>query len=74
MFHGKRTPSDFNAEVEAHVQLESERLQQEGLSAEDAQAAARRAFGNVTQAEERFYESSRWLFWDHLWQDLRFGA
>jgi predicted permease len=74
MFQKKRTPSDFNAEVESHVQLESERLQQEGLSAEDAQAAARRAFGNVTQAEERFYESSRWLFWDHLWQDLRFGA
>ena len=27
----------------------------------------------MTQAEERFYESGRWLFWDHLWQDLRFA-
>src|SRR5208337_316040 len=34
---------------------------------------ARRAFGNVTQAQERFYESSRWLWWDHRAQDLRFG-
>src|SRR6266700_2600631 len=25
------------------------------------------------QAEERFYESSRWLWWDHLCQDVRFG-
>jgi predicted permease len=25
------------------------------------------------QVEERFYESGRWLWWDHLWQDLRFG-
>jgi macrolide transport system ATP-binding/permease protein len=30
-------------------------------------------FGNVMQVEERFYESGRWLWWDHLWQDLRFG-
>src|ERR1700719_279640 len=35
--------------------------------------AARRAFGNVTRAEERFYESSRWLWWDHLVQDIRYG-
>ncbi|HEX8880309.1 MAG TPA: ABC transporter permease, partial [Candidatus Acidoferrum sp.] len=44
-----------------------------GLSEEDARAAARRVFGNVTQAEERFYEARRWLWWDQLWQDVRFG-
>lgn len=27
----------------------------------------------MTKAEERFYESGRWLFWDHLRQDLRFS-
>jgi hypothetical protein len=25
------------------------------------------------QAEERFYESCRWLGWDHFWQDARYG-
>jgi predicted permease len=24
-------------------------------------------------AEERFYESGRWLWWDHFWQDVRYG-
>jgi predicted permease len=73
VFNRKRLPSDFNAEVEAHIQLETERLREQGLSEQDARAAAHRAFGNRTQAEERFYESHRWLFWDHLRQDLRFG-
>ena len=73
MFRRKRTASDFSAEIEAHLQLEIERLKEQALSEEQARAAARRAFGNVMQAEERFYESSRWLWWDHLCQDVRFG-
>jgi putative ABC transport system permease protein len=73
MFRRKRKTSDLSAEIEAHIKLESERLQEQGLSEQEARAAARRAFGNVMQAEERFYESSRWLWWDHLWQDVRFG-
>src|SRR5258705_3522255 len=73
MFRRKRKTSDFSAEIEAHLQQESERLQEQGLSEEEARAAARRSFGNVMQAEERFYESGRWLWWDHLGQDLRFG-
>jgi predicted permease len=73
MFQRKRKARDFSAEIEAHIQLESERLREQGLSEEEARAAARRSFGNLMQAEERFYESGRWLWWDHLRQDLRFG-
>jgi len=68
-----RSGDDFAAEIEAHIKLETERLQEQGLSPDDARAAARRAFGNVTHAQERFYESGRWLFWDHLSQDIRFA-
>jgi putative ABC transport system permease protein len=74
MFRRKRKQSDFAAEIEAHLELETERLKEQGLSAEEARVAARRAFGNVTQAQERFYESGRWLWWGHLVQDLRFGV
>jgi predicted permease len=70
----RRKLDDFTAEIEAHLQLEAERLQEQGLSAEGARAAARRTFGNVTRARERFYESGRWQFWDHLWQDVRFAS
>jgi putative ABC transport system permease protein len=73
MFGRKRKTSDFSAEIEAHIQLESQRLGEQGLSEEEARAAARRAFGNRMHAEERFYESKRWLFWEHLVQDVRFG-
>src|SRR6266849_6251784 len=73
MFRRKRKASDFTSEIEAHLQLESERLREQGLSEEAARAAARRSFGNVMQAEESFYESGRWLWWDRLGQDLRFG-
>jgi len=73
MFRRKRKASDFGAEIESHLRLETDELRDEGLSEEDARAAARRGFGNVTQARERFYESKRWLWWDHLWQDVRFG-
>jgi predicted permease len=70
--HGRKS-SDFGAEIEAHLQLETERLREQGLSEEDARAAAHRAFGNLTHAQERFYESSRWLWWEHFWQDIRYA-
>ena len=73
MFRRKRKESDFSAEIEAHLQHESERLREQGLSEQEARATAHRSFGNVMQAEERFYESGRWLWSDYLWQDLRFG-
>ena len=73
MWPRKRKTGDFKAEIEAHIKLESERLREQGLSEEEARSAARRTFGNVMHAEERFYEAHRWLWWDHLRQDVRFG-
>jgi predicted permease len=73
MFGRKRKLGDFTSEIAAHVELEIERLREEGLSEEEARAIAHRSFGNVMHAEERFYESGRWLWWDHFWQDVRYG-
>jgi putative ABC transport system permease protein len=69
----RRKLKDFTAEIDAHLGLEIERLKEQGLSEEDARAAAYRAFGNITHAREDFYESTRWLWFDHLSQDIRFG-
>src|SRR6516165_9987230 len=74
MFGHKRKLDDFSAEIDAHLQLEFERLREQGFSEEEARAAARRAFGNVMQAKECFYESSRWLWWDHFWLDVYYAA
>ena len=74
IFRRGRNTSDFGAEIEAHIQLEAERLREEGLSEGDARAAAHRAFGNTTRAQERFFESGRWMGWEHFWQDVRYAV
>ena len=70
MWRRTRKASDFGAEIEAHIALETERLQEQGFSYEDARSAARLSFGNVTRVQERFYEASRWPEWDHFWQEI----
>ena len=73
MFLRKRKTRDFATEIQAHLELEAERLKEQGLSEEEARAAAHRAFGNVLQAEERFYEFRRAPSWDYFWRDFRYG-
>ena len=68
-----RSDADFSEEIRAHIQIEADRLVEEGMSREQAIDAARRAFGNVTQSSERFYEASRWMWLDHLARDVRFA-
>jgi macrolide transport system ATP-binding/permease protein len=68
IFWRRRGLDDFKAEIESHLQLEIDRLQAEGLSADDARGAAHRAFGNVTISREAYYEAGRWPWWDRLWQ------
>ena len=74
VFGRKRKLHDFTSEIAAHLQLEIDRLREQGLSEEEARATARRSFGNLLHAEEHFYESSHWLAWDRFWQDVRYGV
>jgi predicted permease len=72
MFWSRRRPSgDFDAEILSHIEIEADRLVQEGMSREAAVAAARRRFGNVTRCQVRFYETSRWGSLDGVKRDLR---
>ncbi|MGH9397480.1 MAG: ABC transporter permease [Terriglobia bacterium] len=73
LWRHKRTHRDFSEELQAHLALEMDRLREEGMSEDQACAAARRNLGNITRAKERFYESHRWLWLDSLIQDLRYG-
>jgi predicted permease len=70
---GRRKQSDFSAGIEAHLSHEADRLREFGLSGEEAGAVARREFGNVAAAEEKFYEAGRWMWWDHLRNDIRYA-
>jgi len=73
MFWRKRKQSDFQAEIQSHIELEADDLTEEGSALAEAKQNARREFGNVGQAEERFYESNRWIWLEQLGQDLRYG-
>jgi len=67
----KRNPEDFSEELRAHLSLEADRLQKDGLTRDEAEMAARRRLGNILQSEERFYESSGWIWLEQFWKDNR---
>lgn len=69
----KRPAADFNEEVRAHLQLDADELKSDGLAEAEARSAARRAFGNVTAAQERFFEKGRLVWLDDLLHDVRYG-
>ncbi len=48
MWFRKRRDSDFDAEIESHILLEADRFVAEGMPPAEAEAAAKRAFGNLT--------------------------
>jgi hypothetical protein len=73
MFWRKRKQSDFQAEIRSHLEIEADELAEEGSNPGDAKYQARREFGNVTDSEERFYEASRWVWFEQFVQDLRYG-
>ena len=68
---GRRSQRDFEDEIRAHLELETERLRAQGLSAEVAERVARRHFGNVSVAEDHFYHAQRFASFQDSGRDLR---
>ena len=68
---GRRSQDDFEDEIRSHIELEAERLRAQGLSAEDAERIARRNFGNVGLAEDRFYHGQRFASLQDAARDIR---
>ena len=73
MWWRKRNDSDFTAEISSHLELEIDRLKNEGMSQAEAEQAAKRSFGNVRHAEEQFHESSHWMLLEHLRRDIAYA-
>jgi predicted permease len=72
-WRGRRSPEDFAEEIQANLALDVERYLSQGMTTEEANAATRRAFGNVTHVHEQFYEARRLLWLDHLRHDVRYA-
>jgi len=72
MFGRRRRPqTDFSDELTSHLALEVDRLCQEGLTEQEAHWQAKRNLGNLAVSGERFFESSRWMWLEHSFQDTR---
>ncbi len=69
----RRRDEDFGREIEEHIRLEAERLTADGMSREEATAAAQRTFGNMTACRERFYEAGRWMWAERLGKDVGYA-
>jgi predicted permease len=65
--------ADLEEEMRLHLELRQQDQLESGMTADDAQAAARRRFGNVTSLRERSNMAWGWEWLEHLTQDVRFG-
>ena len=67
-----RVERDLREEMELHLALRTEQLEQAGLSAQDAAAAARRRFGNRSRIAGASRDAWGWHWLEGLAQDTRY--
>src|SRR3984885_3247582 len=69
----RRIYSDLSEEIQQHLAEKTEALMATGMSREEAERRAKRAFGNVTRMEERGREAWMWPLAESLWADVKFA-
>ena len=69
----EKRDAELDREVRAHLELEAEEREQEGLTPEEARYAARRAFGNVVSNKEDARAAWGWTWLERLAQDGRYA-
>ncbi|MBO0721537.1 MAG: ABC transporter permease, partial [Blastocatellia bacterium] len=69
----RKADLEFDDEIQAHLDLLTERYIRHGMTRDEAIAAARRQFGNVTLLKEANREMRGTRFIETVFQDLRFG-
>src|SRR5271169_3013638 len=73
IFRRRKFYEDLSEEISLHIEERTEQLMRDGMSAEEATRAARRAFGNRTLLEERSREVWQWPTLESIWADVRFA-
>ena len=72
-FCHQQTNGELEDEIQLHVQMLKERFILQGMVPCDAEATARRQFGNATLLRERHHEQRTFSLFPALMRDLRFG-
>jgi predicted permease len=74
LFRRRTLYNNLREELRAHLEEATEHfIRDEGMSREEAEQAARRAFGNATLLEERSREIWQWPTLESIWADLRYA-
>lgn len=69
----KQSESDLEREVRSDLDLEEEEQREQGLPADEADYAARRAFGNEALIKEQTRQAWGWVPFERTLQDVQFA-
>ncbi len=69
----RKPAADLDDEIRSHLLIEEQENLEAGMSPEEAHYASLRRFGNVTLTEERSTEMWKWVWFEQLLQDVRYG-
>jgi hypothetical protein len=72
LFGRGRRYDDLSVSIREHIEERTEELVEEGRPRKEAEQAARREFGRVTQIEERSREEWQWAVVESILADLKF--
>ncbi len=73
MFSRRRLYNELSDEMQQHIDEKIEELVAAGMSKKEANAAARREFGNLRLLEEDSRDVWRWLSIENFFADVRYG-
>jgi predicted permease len=74
MWGFRRSQRDFEVEIQSHIDIEMDRLIEEGMHPDDARLAARRRFGNVSKAQERYHDGATLAWFEQVMMDVRYAS
>ena len=73
IFSRSRRYGDIGAAIREHLNEKVDELMENGMSRDEAEAQARRAFGNVAHVEEASREAWQWRTIESVFYDIRFS-
>src|SRR5690348_5048031 len=66
--------AEMTEEMQAHVDLQTERNLKAGMNPDDARYAALRQFGNVARLQQEARAGRGWVWFEQCAQDFRFAV
>ena len=73
LIHRRQFDADLQEEMRLHLELRQQEQFESGLTEDDAQATARRRFGNTTYLKEESHIAWGWERFENGAQDVRYG-